>query len=97
MEFDRVMNMEQNDLPMGAIIGSNHTINSLTPMERALTQLVTTMQEITCKKGNVTLYKHAISHVKLLACNIHNINLTKANAISHPGLVLHRGRRWIGK
>ncbi len=43
MEFDGLMNMEQNDLPIGAIIGSNDTINSSTPMERALAQLVTTM------------------------------------------------------
>jgi len=44
MEIDGLMNMEQNDLPMGAIVGSNDTINSLTPMERVLAQLVTTMQ-----------------------------------------------------
>jgi len=44
MEFDGLMNMEKNDLPMGAIVGSNDTINSLTPMERVLAQLVTTMQ-----------------------------------------------------
>jgi hypothetical protein len=25
MEFDRLMNMEQNDLPMGAIVRSNDT------------------------------------------------------------------------
>jgi hypothetical protein len=51
MEFDGLMNMEQNDLPVGAIVRSNDTINSSTPMERALAQLVTTMQEITneCK------------------------------------------------
>jgi len=47
MEFDGLMNMEQNDLRMGAIIRSNDTINSLTPMERALAQLVIIMQEIT--------------------------------------------------
>jgi hypothetical protein len=48
---DGIMNMEQNDHPMGAIVRSNDTINSSTPMERALAQLVTTMQEITneCK------------------------------------------------
>jgi hypothetical protein len=40
---DGLMNMKQNDLPMGAIVGSNDTINSSTPMERALAQLVTTM------------------------------------------------------
>jgi len=34
------MNMEQNDLPMGAIVGSNDIINSLTPMERVLAQLI---------------------------------------------------------
>ncbi len=34
MEFDGLMNMEQNYLPMGAIIGSNDTINSSTPMEK---------------------------------------------------------------
>jgi hypothetical protein len=28
MEFDGLMNMEQNDHPMGTIIGSNNTINS---------------------------------------------------------------------
>ncbi len=43
MEFDGLMNMEKNDLPMGAIVGSNDTMNSSTPMERALAQLVTTM------------------------------------------------------
>jgi len=36
MEFDGFMNMEQSDLPMGAIVGSNDTINSSTPMEKAL-------------------------------------------------------------
>jgi len=36
-------NMEQNDLPMGAIVRSNDTINSSTPMERVLAQLVTSM------------------------------------------------------
>jgi len=98
MEFDGVMNMEQNDLPMGAIVGSNDTIKSSTPMEKALTQLVTTMQEITneCKEGNVTLCEHATSHMEVLACNIRNIRLTKANAISHPGLVLHRIKDGLG-
>ncbi len=43
MEFDGFMNMEQSDLPMGAIVRSNDTINSSTLMERALAQLVTTM------------------------------------------------------
>ncbi len=90
MEFDGLMNMEQNDLPTGASVWSNDTINSSTPMERALAQLVTTMQEITneCKEGDVTFCEHAISHMRVLACNIRNIRLTKANAISHLGLVL---------
>jgi hypothetical protein len=43
MEFDELTNMEQNDFPMGAIVGSNVTINSSTPMERGLAQLVTIM------------------------------------------------------
>jgi hypothetical protein len=50
MEFDGLMNMEQNDLPTGASVWSNDTINSSTPMERALAQLVTTMQEINVKR-----------------------------------------------
>jgi len=92
MEFDGLMNMEQNYLPMGAIVRSNDTINSSTPMERAFAQLVTTMQVITneCKECNVILCEHATSHMKVLACNIRNIHFTKANAISHLGLVLHR-------
>jgi len=91
VEFDGLMSMEQNDLPMGAIVGSNDTINSSTSMVRALAQLVTTMQDITneCKEGDVKLCEHATSHMRVLACNIHNIRLTKANAISHPRLVLH--------
>jgi hypothetical protein len=86
MEFDGLMNIEQNDLPMGAIVGFNDTINSSTPMERALAQLVTIMQEITneCKEDDVTRCEHATSHMKILACNIRNIHLTKANAVSHP-------------
>jgi hypothetical protein len=76
---------------MGAIVRSNDIINSLTPMERVLAQLVTTMQKIIneCKEGDVTLCENATSHMRILACNICNIHLTKANAISHPGLVLH--------
>jgi hypothetical protein len=49
------------------------------------------MQEITneCKEGDVTLCEHATSHMRILACNICNIRLTKANAVLHLGLVLH--------
>jgi hypothetical protein len=91
MEFDGLMNMEQNDFPMGAIVGSNDTINSSTPMERALAQLVTTMQEITneCKEGDVTFCEHATSHMRILACNICNICFTKVNVVLHLGLLLH--------
>jgi hypothetical protein len=98
MEFDELMNMEQNDLPMGAIVGYNETINSSIPMERVVAQLVTTMQEITneCKEGDVTLCEHATSHMKVLACNIRNIRLTKANAISHLGLVLRHVEDGLG-
>jgi hypothetical protein len=76
---------------MGAIVRSNDTINSPTPMERALAQLVTTMQEIAneCKEGDVTLCEHATSHMKVLACNIRNICFTKENVVLHPRLVLH--------
>ncbi len=61
----------ENDLPMGAIVGYNDTINSSTPMEKALAHLVTTMQEITneCKEGDVTFCEHATSHMRVLACN----------------------------
>jgi len=97
MEFDGLMNMEHNDLPMGATIGSNDTINSLTPMERAFAQLVITMQEITNEcKGDVTLCEHVTSHMRVLACNIRNIRLSKANAVSHPRLVLHRLGNGLG-
>jgi hypothetical protein len=90
--------MEQNDLPMGAIVGSNDTMNSSTPMERAFAQLVTIMQKITneCKEGDVTFCEHAISHMRVLACNIRNIHLIKANAILHPGLVLHHIENGLG-
>jgi len=43
MEFDEFMNMKQNDLLMGASVGSNDTINSSTLMEKAFAQLITTM------------------------------------------------------
>jgi len=98
MEFDGFMNMEQNDLLMGAIVRSNDTINSSTPMEKAFVQLVTIMQKITneCIEGDVTLCEHATSHMKVLACNICNIRLTKANVVSHPRLVLHRVKDVLG-
>ncbi len=98
MEFNVFMNMEQNDLPMGAIEGSNDTINSPTPMERAFAQLVITMQKITneCKESDVTLCEHPTSHMRVLACNIRNIHLTKAIAISHPRLVLHQIENGLG-
>jgi len=83
---------------MGAIVGSNDTINSSTPMEMAFAQLVTTMQEMIneCKEGDVTLCEHAISHMRILACNIRNICLTKANAISRLGLMLHHVEDGLG-
>jgi len=95
MEFDGPMTMEQSDVPTG---GSNDTMDSLTPMEKVLAQLVTTMQDITneCKKGDVTFCEHGTSHMRVLACNIHNICLTKANAILHPGLVLHHVEKGFG-
>ncbi len=98
MEFDGLMNMEQSVFPMGAIVRFNDTINSLTPMERAFAQLVTTMQEITneCKEGDVTLCEHVTSHMRVLTCNIRDICFTKANVVSLKiGVTLHR--RWIGK
>jgi hypothetical protein len=56
------------------------------------------MQEITneCKEGDVTFCEHATSHMRVLACNIRNIRLTKANAILHLGLVLHRVENGLG-
>jgi hypothetical protein len=98
MEFDGLMNMEQNDLPMGAIVRSNDTIKSSTPMERALAHLVTIMQEITneCKEGDVTFCEHTTSHMSVLACNIRNRCLTKANVVLHLGLVLHRIEDGLG-
>jgi hypothetical protein len=98
MEFDGLMTMEQNDFLMGAIVGFNDTINPSTPMERALAQLITTMQDITneCKEGDVILCEHATSHMRVLPCNIHNIRFTKANAVLHLGLVLHRVEDGLG-
>jgi len=40
---DGIMSIEQSDLPMSAIVGSSDIINSSTPMERALAQLVIIM------------------------------------------------------
>ncbi len=94
------MTMKQSDLLVGGIVRSHEIINSSTPMELVLAQLVTIMQEITneCKEGNVTLCEHATSHMKILACYIHNIRFIKVNAFLHPRLVLHCiTRRWIGK
>jgi hypothetical protein len=98
MEFDGLMNMEQNDLPMDAIVGFNDIINSSTPMERAFAQLIATMQKIIneCKEGDVTLCEHATSHMRILACNIRNIRFTKENAVSHPRLVLHYLENGLG-
>jgi hypothetical protein len=96
MEFDGLKTMEQSDPPMGAIVGFSDTINSKTPMGKALAQLVITMQEITneCKEGDVTLCEHATSHMKV--CNICNICLIKLNAILHPRLMLHYIKDGLG-
>jgi hypothetical protein len=98
MEFNGLTIVEQSDLPMGAIVMFIETINSSTIMERALAQLVTTMQEITneCKEGDVTLCEHATSHMRILACNICNICLIKENVVLHPKLVLHHLENGFG-
>jgi hypothetical protein len=56
------------------------------------------MEEITneCKKGDVRLCEYATSHMKVLAYNICNIRLTKANANLHPRLVLHHVEVGLG-
>jgi hypothetical protein len=91
MEFNGLTTMEHNDHLMGGIVRSNETTNSSTPMERAIAQLVITMQKIIneCKEGDVTLCEHATSHMRIFACNICNICLTKVNAFLHLGLMLH--------
>jgi hypothetical protein len=43
MEFDEFTTMEHIDLPRGAIVRSNDTINSSTPMEKAFAQSATIM------------------------------------------------------
>jgi hypothetical protein len=98
MEFNGVTTMEYSDLLMGAIVGSSDTINSSTPMERAFAQLFTTMQNITneCKGDKVTFCEHGLSYMRVLACNICNICLTKANAVLHPRLVLHHIEDGLG-
>jgi hypothetical protein len=98
MEFNGFTTMEYNDFLMGGIVRSNETRNSLTPMEKAFAELVTTMQEITneCKENNVTLCEHATSHMKILTCNICNIRLTKANAFLHPRLMLKHVEDGLG-
>ncbi len=98
MEFDGLRNMNQSDFPMGAIVESSDIINSSTPMERAITQLVTIMQEITneCKEGDVTFCEHATSHMRVLVCYICNICLIKANAVLHPRLMLHCVEEGLG-
>jgi hypothetical protein len=35
MEFDGLKNMEQSDIPMGAIVGFSDIINSSTPIENS--------------------------------------------------------------
>jgi hypothetical protein len=67
-------------------------------MERDLAQMVTIMQEITneCKEGDVTLCEHPTSHMRILACNICNIHLTKANVILHLRLTLHYIKDGLG-
>ncbi len=52
MEFDGLMNMEQNDLPMDAIVGSNDTINSSTPMEGLLHNW-----SLQCKRSQMNVKK----------------------------------------
>jgi len=67
-------------------------------MEMALAQLIITMQEITyeCKTCDVTLCEHATSHMRVLACNICNMRLTKTNVVLHPRLVLHHVEDKLG-
>jgi len=52
MEFDGLTTMEQSNLPMGAIVGSNDTINSSTPMERLLRNWL-----LQCKRSQMNVKK----------------------------------------
>jgi len=44
----------------------------------------------------VTLCEHATLHMRLLACNIRNICLTKENTVLHLRLVLHHLKDGLG-
>jgi hypothetical protein len=52
MKFDGLMNMEQSDLPMDAIVWSNGTINSSTPMEGLLHNW-----SLQCKRSQMNVQK----------------------------------------
>jgi hypothetical protein len=44
----------------------------------------------------VTLCEHATLHMRIMACNIPNICLTKVNAVSHLKLILHHVENGLG-
>ncbi len=52
MEFDGLINMEQNDLPKGAIVGSNDTINSSTQWKGLLHNW-----SLQCKRSQMNVKK----------------------------------------
>ncbi len=67
----------------------NELENSFALMEKSLFQLQDKMQKIIneCKGGGIQLCEHAKSSLKVVALNIWNIWLTRANESLHLGMV----------
>jgi hypothetical protein len=83
--------MEEVVLPMDEVKAFDELESSSVPFKVTLVHLHHTMKEVAegCTQGAVALCDHAISIMKVVALEIKNIHLTKANESLHPRMLLH--------
>jgi len=89
--IDLIKTMDEVVHPTYKVGGFEKQINSIAPLEEALVCLNHTMQEIVeeCTQGGVALRDHATSIMKIVALEIQNICLIKANESLHSRMRLH--------
>jgi hypothetical protein len=90
INIDLIKTMDVIVHPTNKVGGFAKQINSIAPLEEALVCLNHTMQEIVeeCTQGGVALCDHATSIMKIVALEIQNICLIKANESLHPRMMV---------
>lgn len=89
--------MNDNELSVNDVGGSNELKSSNVPMERTFAHLHDMIQIIEkCKQKRARFCDHAISFMKIMALDLWNIHFTKANGWLHLWMMIFHVEDGLG-